>query len=65
MRFAKITLYVGVQDYRTSVETDKPLPFDVLDYVMPALEASFDDDPDLILLDSLSDDMRLVPAERS
>jgi hypothetical protein len=64
MRFAKVTLYVAVQDYVTSVENGPP-QVDALDYVMPALHKGLEDDPDVTLLDYYSEDMRLVPAERS
>ena len=63
MRFAKITLYVAVQDYVTSVENSPP-QVDALDYVMPALHKGLDDDPDVTLLDYYSEDMRLVPSDR-
>jgi len=65
MRFAKITLYVAVHDYVTSVENEEPLHGDALDYVMPALHKGLDDEPDVTLLDYYSEDMRLVPGGRS
>lgn len=64
MRFAKITLYVAVEDYMTCVETEQPPQVDALDYVMPALHKGLDDDPDVTLLDCYSEDMRLVPSDR-
>ena len=63
MRFAKITLYVAVQDYVTCVENEPP-QVDALDYVMPALHKGLDDDPEVTLLDYYSEDMRLVPSDR-
>ena len=64
MRFAKITLYVAVNDYITSVETDEPPHGDALDWVMPALQKGLEDEPDVTLLDYDSEDMRLVPSGR-
>ena len=65
MRFGKITLYVAVQDYQTSVETDELPPFDWHNYVIPMLEMAFDDEIQrtVVVLDALGDDMRLVPAK--
>ena len=66
MKFAKITLYVAVQDYMTCVESnvDEASRSDALDYVMPTIENALDDDPEVTLLDYYSDDMRLVPSDR-
>ena len=64
MRFAKITLYVAVEDYMTCVETEQPPQFEALDYVLPALEEGLNDSADVTLLDCYSEDMRLVPGDR-
>lgn len=64
MRFAKITLYVAVEDYMTCVETEQPPQFEALDYVLPALEEGLNYSADVTLLDYDSEDMRLVPSDR-
>ncbi|MCP4742459.1 MAG: hypothetical protein GY871_09600 [Actinomycetales bacterium] len=57
MRYARITITVAVENYGVD-------HFEPLDHVIPPLHTALDDHPDVILLDYVSEPMKLVFGEQ-